>query len=219
MNIQEFSEAMTDISDEYIEEAYNYQKASVFDFKKAFSAVATVAVLIAVALAVHFYTNEPVSTQPSDKAVETSDYTKDFSATNSYYDLAAPAVIPKSPKRLKSKVKKQIKSDYLSYSQSDTESKDFDIIYCGTYNGNIAFKVILKDGQNGGNTISESFADPNGKFSFLSLNYKENEPILLWSEKEGIKTLTQSYNSGTLNYEQVFSIWHWLCIETGELNA
>lgn len=217
MNIQEFSEAMTDISDEYIEEAYNYQKASVFDFKKALSAVATVAVLVAVALAVHFYTNEPVSTQPSDKAVETTDYTKDFSATNSAYDLAAPAVIPKSPKRLKSKVKEQIKSDYLSYSQSDTESKDFDIIYCGTYNGNIAFKVILKDGQNGGNTISEGFADPNGKFSFLSLNYKENEPILLWSEKEGIKTLTQCYNSGILNYEQVFSIWHWLCIEAGEV--
>lgn len=217
MNIQEFSEAMTDISDEYIEEAYNYQKASVFDFKKALSAVATVAVLVAVALAVHFYTNEPISTQPSDKAVETSDYTKDFSATNSYYDLAAHAVIPKSPKRLKSKVKKQIKSDYLSYSQSDMENKDFDIIYCGTYNGNIAFKVILKDGQNGGNTISEGFADPNGKFSFLSLNYKENEPILLWSEKDGIKTLTQSYNSGTLNYEQVFSIWHWLCIETGKV--
>ena len=217
MNIQEFSEAMTDISDEYIEEAYNYQKASVFDFKKALSAVATVAVLIAVALAVHFYTNEPVSMQPSDKAVETTDYTKDFSATNSAYDLAAPAVIPKSPKRLKSKVKKQIKSDYLSYSQSDTESKDFDIIYCGTYNGNIAFKVILKDGQNGGNTISEGFADPNGKFSFLTLNYKESEPILLWSENEEISTLTQNYNSGTLNYEQVFSIWHWLCIETGEV--
>lgn len=217
MNIQELSEAMTDISDEYIEEAYNYQKASVFDFKKALSAVATVAVLIAVALAVHFYTNEPVSMQPSDKTVETSDYTKDFSATNSAYDLAAPAVIPKSPKRLKSKVKKQIKNDYISYSQSDTESKDFDIIYCGTYNGNIAFKVILKDGQNGGNTISEGFADPNGKFSFLSLNYKENEPILLWSEKEGIKTLTQCYNSGILNYEQVFSIWHWLCIEAGEV--
>lgn len=215
MNIQEFSEAMTDISDEYIEEAYNYQKASVFDFKKALSAVATIAVLVAVALAVHFYTNEPVSTQPSDKAVETSDYTKDFSATNSAYDLAAPAVIPKSPKRLKSKVKKQIKSDYLSYSQSDTESKNFDIIYCGTYNGNIAFKVILKDGQNGGNTISESFADSNGKHSLLTLNYKENEPILLWSEKEGIKTLTQCYNSGALNYEQVFSIWYWLCIETG----
>lgn len=215
MNIQELSEAMTDISDEYIEEAYNYQKASVFDFKKALSAVATVAVLVAVALAVHFYTNEPVSTQPSDKAVETSDYTKDFSATNSAYDLAAPAVIPKSPKRLKSKVKKQIKSDYLLYSQSDTESKAFDIIYCGTYNGNIAFKVILKDVQNGGNTISEGFADPNGKFSLLTLNYKENEPILLWSEKEGIKTLTQSYNSGTLNYEQMFSIWYWLCIETG----
>ena len=216
MNIQELSEAMTDISDEYIEEAYNYQKASVFDFKKALSAVATVAVLVAVALAVHFYTNEPVSTQPSDKAVETSDYTKDFSATNSAYDLAAPAVIPKSPKRLKSKVKKQIKSDYLSYSQSDTESKVFDIIYCGTYNGNIAFKVVLKDGQNGGNTISEGFVDPNGKYSLLSLNYKENEPILLWSEKEGISTLTQNYNSGTLNYEQVFSIWRWLCIETGE---
>lgn len=166
-------------------------------------------------LAVRFYTNEPVSTHPSDKAVETSDYTKDFSATNSYYDLAAPAVIPKSPKRLKSKVKKQIKSDYLSYSQSDTESKVFDIIYCGTYNGNIAFKVVLKDGQNGGNTISEGFADPNGKHSLLSLNYKENEPILLWSEKEGIKTLTQCYNSGTLNYEQVYSIWYWLCIETG----
>ena len=217
MNIQELSEAMTDISDEYIEEAYNYQKASVFDFKKALSAVATVAVLIAVALAVHFYTNEPVSTQPSDKAVETSDYTKDFSATNSAYDLAAPAVIPKSPKRLKSKVKKQIKNNYVLYSQSDTESKDFDIIYCGTYNGNIAFKVILKDGQNGGNTISENFADPNGKHSLLTLNYKENEPILLWSEKEGISTLTQNYNSGTLNYEQVFSIWHWLCIETGEV--
>lgn len=217
MNIQELSEAMTDISDEYIEEAYNYQKASVFDFKKALSAVATVAVLIAVALAVHFYTNEPVSTQPSDKAVETSDYTKDFSATNSAYDLAAPAVIPKSPKRLKSKVKKQIKNNYVSYSQSDTESKDFDIIYCGTYNGNIAFKVILKDGQNGENTISEGFADPNGKYSFLTLNYKENEPILLWSEKDGISTLTQSYNSGTLNYEQVFSIWRWLCIETGEV--
>lgn len=215
MNIQELSEAMTDISDEYIEETYNYQKASVFDFKKALSAVATIAVLIAVALAVHFYTNEPVSTQPNDKAVETSDYTKDFSATNSAYDLAAPAVIPKSPKRLKSKVKKQIKNDYISYSQSDMESKDFDIIYCGTYNGNIAFKVILKDGRNGGNTISEGFADPNGKFSLLSFNYKENEPILLWSEKEGIKTLTQSYNSGALNYEQVFSIWHWLCIETG----
>lgn len=215
MNIQEFSEAMTDISDEYIEEAYNYQKASVFDFKKALSAVATIAVLVAVALAVHFYANEPVSMQPSDKAVETSDYTKDFSATNSAYDLAAPAVIPKSPKRLKSKVKKQIKSDYLLYSQSDTESKAFDIIYCGTYNGNIAFKVILKDVQNGGNTISEGFADPNGKFSLLTLNYKENEPILLWSEKEGIKTLTQSYNSGTLNYEQMFSIWYWLCIETG----
>ena len=217
MNIQELSEAMTDISDEYIEEAYNYQKASVFDFKKALSAVATVAVLIAVALAVHFYTNEPVSTQPSDKAVETSDYTKDFSATNSAYDLAAPAVIQKRPKSIKLKVKNQIKSDYLSYSQSDMESKDFDIIYCGTYNGNIAFKVILKDEQNGGNTISEGFADPNGKFSFLSLNYKENEPILLWSEKDGIKTLTQSYNSGTLNYEQVFSIWHWLCVETGEV--
>ena len=215
MNIQELSEAMTDISDEYIEEAYNYQKASVFDFKKALSAVATVAVLIAVALAVHFYTNEPVSTQPSDKAVETSDYTKDFSATNSAYDLAAPAVIQKRPKSIKLKVKNQIKSDYLSYSQSDMESKDFDIIYCGTYNGNIAFKVILKDEQNGGNTISEGFADPNGKFSFLSLNYKENEPILLWSEKDGIKTLTQSYNSGALNYEQVFSIWYWLCIETG----
>ena len=217
MNIQELSEAMTDISDEYIEEAYNYQKASAFDFKKALSAVATVAVLVAVALAVHFYTNEPVSTHPSDKAVETSDYTKDFSATNSAYDLAAPAVIPKSPKRLKSKVKKQIKNDYLSYSQSDTESKVFDIIYCGTYNGNIAFKVVLKDGQNGGNTISEGFADPNGKHSLLTLNYKENEPILLWSEKEEIKTLTQSYNSGALNYEQVFSIWHWLCIETGEV--
>lgn len=217
MNIQELSEAMTDISDEYIEEAYNYQKASVFDFKKALSAVATIAVLIAVALAVHFYTNEPVSTQPRDKAVETSDYTKDFSATNSAYDLAAPAVIQKRPKSIKLKVKKQIKSDYLSYSQSDMESKDFDIIYCGTYKGNIAFKVILKDEQNGGNTISEGFADPYGKFSFLSLNYKENEPILLWSEKDGIKTLTQSYNSGTLNYEQVFSIWHWLCIETGEV--
>lgn len=215
MNIQELSEAMTDIYDEYIEEAYNYQKVSVFDFKKALSAVATVAVLIAVALAVHFYTNEPVSTQPSDKAVETSDYTKDFSATNSAYDLAAPAVIPKSPKRLKSKVKKQIKSDYLLYSQSDMESKDFDIIYCGTYNGNIAFKVILKDVQNGGNTISEGFADPNGKFSLLTLNYKENEPILLWSEKEGISTLTQNYDKGTLNYEQVYSIWYWLCIETG----
>ena len=108
MNIQELFEAMTDISDEYIEEAYNYQKASVFNFKKALSAVATIAVLVAVALAVHFYTNKPVSTQPSDKAVETSDYTKDFSATNSAYDLAAPAVIPKSPKRLKSKVKKQM---------------------------------------------------------------------------------------------------------------
>ena len=216
MNIQEFSEAITDISDEYIEEAYNYQRASVFNFKKVLSAVATIAVLVAVALAVHFYTNEPVSTQPSDKAVETSDYTKDFSATDSAYDLAAPAVIPKSPKRLKSKVKKQIKSDYLSYSQSDMEIKDFDIIYCGTYNGNIAFKVILKDGQNGENTISEGFADPNGKYSFLTLNYKENEPILLWSEKDGISTLTQSYNSGTLNYEQVFSIWRWLCIETGE---
>lgn len=215
MNIQELSEAMTDISDEYIEEAYNYQKASVFDFKKALSAVATVAVLIAVALAVHFYTNEPVSMQPSDKAVETTDYTKDFSATNSAYDLAAPAVIQKHPKSIKSKVKKQIKSDYLSYSRSDMESKDFDIIYCGTYSGNIAFKVILKNGQNGGNAISESFADPNGKHSLLSLNYKENEPILLWSEKEEIKTLTQSYNSGTLNYEQVFSIWYWLCIETG----
>lgn len=217
MNIQEFSEAITDISDEYIEEAYNYQRTSVFNFKKVLSAVATIVVLAAVALAVHFYTNEPVSTQPSDKAVETSDYTKDFSATNSAYDLAAPAVIPKSPKRLKSKVKKQIKNDYLSYSQSDMESKDFDIIYCGTYNGNIAFKVILKEGQNGGNAISESFADPNGKFSFLTLNYKENEPILLWSEKEGIKTLIQSYNSGTLNYEQVFSIWCWLCMETGEV--
>ena len=216
MNIQEFSEAITDISDEYIEEAYNYQRASVFNFKKVLSAVATIAVLVAVALAVHFYTNEPVSTQPSDKAVETSDYTKDFSATDSAYDLAAPAVIPKSPERLKSKVKKQIKSDYLSYSQSDMEIKDFDIIYCGTYNGNIAFKVILKDGQNGENTISEGFADPNGKYSFLTLNYKENEPILLWSEKYGISTLTQSYNSGTLNYEQVFSIWRWLCIETGE---
>lgn len=215
MNIQELSEAMTDISDEYIEEAYNYQKASVFDFKKVLSAVATIAVLVAVALAVHFYTNEPVSMQPSDKAAETSDYTKDFSAINSAYDLAAPAVIQKRPKSIKLKVKKQIKSDYLSYSQSDTESKDFDIIYCGTYNGNIAFKVILKDGQNGGNTISEGFADPNGKYSLLTLNYKENEPILLWSEKEGIKTLTQSYNSGTLNYEQVFSIWYWLCIETG----
>lgn len=216
MNIQELSEAMTDISDEYIEEAYNYQKANVFDFKKALSAVATIAVLVAVALAVHFYTNEPVSTQPSDKAVETTDYTKDFSATNSTYDLAAPAVIPKSPKRLKSKVKRQIKSDYLSYSQSDTESKDFDIIYCGTYNGNIAFKVILKGGQNGGNTISEGFADPIGKFSFLTLNYKENEPILLWSEKEKVSTLTQNYDKGTLNYEQVYSIWYWLCIETGE---
>lgn len=216
MNIQELSEAMTDISDEYIEEAYNYQKASVFDFKKALSAVATVAVLVAVALAVHFYTKEPVSTQPSDKAVETSDYTKDFSATNAAYDLAAPAVIPKSPKRLKSKVKKQIKNNYVSYSQSDMESKDFDIIYCGTYNGNIAFKVILKDGQNGGNTISEGFADPNGKFSFLTLNYKENEPILLWSEKEKINTLTQNYDKGTLNYEQVYSIWYWLCIEAEE---
>lgn len=215
MNIQELSEAMTDISDEYIEEAYNYQKASVFDFKKALSAVATVAVLVAVALAVHFYTNEPVSMQPSDKAVETSDYTKDFSATNSAYDLAAPALIPKHPKNIKSKVKKQIKSDYLSYSQSDMKSKDFDIIYCGTYNGNIAFKVVLKNGRNGGNTISEGFADPNGKYSFLTLNYKENEPILLWSEKDGIKTLTQSYNSGALNYEQVFSIWYWLCIKTG----
>lgn len=215
MNIQELSEAMTDISDEYIEEAYNYQKASVFDFKKALSAVATIAVLIAVALAVHFYTNEPVSTQPSDKAVETSDYTKDFSATNFAYDLAAPAVIPKSPKRLKSKVKKQIKNNYVSYSQSDMESKDFYIIYCGTYNGNIAFKVVLKNGQNGGNTISESFAAPNGKYSLLTLNYKENEPILLWSEKEGISTLTQNYDKGTLNYEQVFSIWYWLCIETG----
>lgn len=217
MNIQELSEAMTDISDEYIEEAYNYQRASVFNFKKVLSAVATIAVLVAVALAVHFYTNEPVSTQPSDKAVETSDYTKDFSATDSAYDLAAPAVIPKSPKRLKSKVKKQIKSDYLSYSQSDMEIKDFDIIYCGTYNGNIAFKVILNDGQNGGDMLSENFVDINGKYSLLTLNYKENEPILLWSEKEGIKTLTQSYNSGTLNYEQVFSIWYWLCIETGEV--
>lgn len=216
MNIQELSEAMTDISDEYIEEAYNYQKVSVFDFKKALSAVATVAVLIAVALAVHFYTNEPVSTQPSDKAVETSDYTKDFSATNSAYDLAAPTVIQKRPKSIKLKVKKQIKSDYLSYSQSDMENKDFDIIYCGTYKGNIAFKVILKDRQNGGNTISEGFADPIGKFSFLTLNYKENEPILLWSEKEGISTLTQNYDKGTLNYEQVYSIWYWLCIETGE---
>lgn len=215
MNIQELSEAMTDISDEYIEEAYNYQKASVFDFRKALSAVATVAVLVAVALAVHFYTNEPVSTQPSDKAVETTDYTKDFSATNSAYDLAAPAVIPKSPKRLKSKVKKQIKSDYLSYSQSNTGSKELDIIYCGTYNGNIAFKIVLKNGQNGGNTISEGFADPNGKYSFLTLNYKENEPILLWSEKEGISTLTQNYDKGTLNYEQVYSIWYWLCIEIG----
>lgn len=217
MNIQELSEAITDISDEYIEEAYNYQRASVFNFKKVLSAVATIAVLVAVALAVHFYTNEPVSTQPSDKAVETSDYTKDFSATDSYYDLAAPAVIPKSPKRLKSKVKKQIKSDYLSYSQSDMEIKDFDIIYCGTYNENIAFKVILNDGQNGGDMLSENFVDINGKYSLLTLNYKENEPILLWSEKEGIKTLTQSYNSGTLNYEQVFSIWYWLCIETGEV--
>ena len=217
MNILELSEAMTDISDEYIEEAYNYQRASFFDFKKALSAVATIAVLVAVALAVHFYTNEPVSTQPSDKAVETTDYTKDFSATNSAYDLAAPAVIQKRPKSIKSKVKKQIKSDYRSYSQSDMESKDFDIIYCGTYNGNIAFKVILKDGQNGGNTISEGFADPNGKFSFLSFNYKENEPILLWSEKEGISTLTQNYDKGTLNYEQVYSIWYWLCIEAGEV--
>lgn len=216
MNIQELSEAMTDISDEYIEEAYNYQKASVFDFKKVLSAVATIAVLVAVALAVHFYTNEPVSTQPSDKAVETTDYTKDFSATNSAYDLTAPAVIPKSPKHLKSKVKKQIKSDYLSYSQSDMESKDFDIIYCGTYNGNIAFKVVLKNGQNGGNTISEDFADPNGKYSFLTFNYKENEPILLWSEKEKVSTLTQNYDKGTLNYEQVYSIRYWLCIETGE---
>lgn len=216
MNIQEFSEAMTDISDEYIEEACNYQRTSVFDFKKVLSAVATIVVLVAVALAVHFCTNEPVSTQPSDKAVETSDYTKDFSATDSAYDLAAPAVIPKSPKRLKSKVKKQIKNDYISYSQSDMKSKDFDIIYCGTYNENIAFKVVSKNGQNGGNTISESFADPNGKHSLLTLNYKENEPILLWSEKEGIKTLTQSYNSGALNYEQVFSIWHWILIETGE---
>lgn len=219
MNVQELSEVMTDISDEYIEEAYNYQRASVFDFKKALSAVATIAVLAAVALAVHFYTNEPVSTQPSDNAVETTDYTKDFSATNSYYDLAAPAVIQKRPKSIKSKVKKQIKSDYLSYSQSDMESKDFDIIYCGTYNGNIAFKVVLKDGQNGGNTISEGFADPNGKFSFLTLNYKENEPILLWSEKEKISTLTQNYDKGTLNYGQVFSIWYWLRIETGELYA
>lgn len=217
MNIQELSEAITDISDEYIEEAYNYQRASVFNFKKVLSTVATIVVLVAVALAVHFCTNEPVSMQPSDKAVETSDYTKDFSATDSAYDLAAPAVIPKSPKRLKSKVKKQIKSDYLSYSQSDMESKDFDIIYCGTYNGNIAFKVILKDGQNGENTISEGFADPNGKHSLLTLNYKENEPILLWSEKEGIKTLTQNYNSGALNYEQVFLIWYWLCIETGKV--
>lgn len=216
MNIQELSEAMTDISDEYIEEACNYQKTSISDFKKVLSAVATIVVLVAVALAVHFCTNEPVSTQPNDKAVETSDFTKDFSATDSAYDLAAPAVIPKSPKRLKNKVKKQIKKDYVSYSQSDMESKDFDIIYCGTYNGNIAFKVILKDGQNGGNTISESFADPNGKYSFLSLNYKENEPILLWSENEGISTLTQNYDKGTLNYEQVFSIWYWLCIETGE---
>lgn len=216
MNIQEFSEAITDISDEYIEEAYNYQRTSVFNFKKVLSAVATIVVLVAVALAVHFCTNEPVSMQPSDKTVETSDYTKDFSATDSAYDLAAPAVIPKSPKRLKSKVKKQIKNDYLSYSQSEMESKDFDIIYCGTYNENIAFKVVLKNGQNGGNTISESFADPNGKFSFLTLNYKENEPILLWSEKEKISTLTQSYNLGTLNYEQIFSIWYWLCIETGE---
>ena len=161
MNIQELSEAMTDISDEYIEETYNYQRASVFDFKKALSAVATISVL----------------------------------------------------------VKKQIKSDYLSYSQSDMESKDFDIIYCGTYNGNIAFKVILKDGQNGGNTISEGFADPNGKFSFLTLNYKENEPILLWSEKEKISTLTQNYDKGTLNYEQVFSIWYWILIETEEVYA
>lgn len=217
MNIQEFSEAITDISDEYIEETCNYQRTSVFNFKKVLSAVATVVVLVAVALAVHFCTNKPVSMQPSDKAVETSDYTKDFSATDSAYDLAAPAVIPKSPKRLKSKVKKQIKNDYFSYSQSDMESKDFDIIYCGTYNENIAFKVILNDGQNGGNTISESFADTNGKHSLLTLNYKENEPILLWSEKEGIKTLTQSYNSGTLNYEQVFSIWHWILIETGEV--
>lgn len=216
MNIQELSEAMTDISDEYIEEAYNYQKANVFDFKKALSAVATIAVLVAVALAVHFYTNEPVSTQPSDKAVETTDYTKDFSATHSAYDLSAPAVIQKHPKSIKSKVKKQIKSDYLSYSQSDMESKDFDIIYCGTYNGNIAFKVVLKNGQNGGNTISEDFADPNGKYSFLTFNYKENEPILLWSEKEKVSTLTQNYDKGTLNYEQVYSIRYWLCIETGE---
>lgn len=217
MNIQELSEAMTDISDEYIEEAYNYQRTSVFDFKKSLSAVATIVVLVAVALAVHFCTNEPVSMQTSDKTVETSDYTKDFSATDSAYDLAAPAVIPKSPKRLKSKVKKQIKNDYLSYSQSDMESKDFDIIYCGTYNENIAFKVILKNGQNGENAISERFADPNGKHSLLTLNYQENEPILLWSEKEGIKTLTQSYYSGVLNYEQVFSIWYWLCIETGKV--
>ena len=216
MNVQELSEAMTDISDEYIEEAYNYQRASVFDFKKALSAVATIAVLVAVALAVHFYTNEPVFTQPNNKAVETSDYTKDFSATNSAYDLAAPAVIQKRPKSIKSKVKKQIKSDYLSYSQSDMESEAFDIIYCGTYNGNIAFKVILKDGQNGGNMIFEGFADPNGKYSFLTFNYKESEPVLLWSEKEGISTLTQNYDKGTLNYEQVFSIWYWIFTETGE---
>lgn len=75
----------------------------------------------------------------------------------------------------------------------------------------------MKDRQKGGEILSEKFADKNGEYGLLILNYRENEPVLIWSEKEGISTLTQSYNSGALNYEQIYSIWYWICIETGEV--
>ena len=76
---------------------------------------------------------------------------------------------------------------------------------------------MMKNNDGTSKKISEEFADPNGKYSFLTFNYKESEPVLLWSETEGISTLTQNYDKGTLNYEQVFSIWYWIFTETGEV--
>ncbi len=213
MNIHDFSQALTDISDEFIEEACDYKNIPVFNYKKVISVAATIVVVIAALTAAYMFGNKPEPVQPD---ITASEFVGHTDTTNSAYDLAAPTAIPKAPKHLKGKVKKQIKTNYISYSGENIKSEDFDVVYCGTYNGNVAFKVVMKNNDGTSKKISEEFADPTGKYSLLMLNYKENEPILIWSEKEGISTLTQNYDSGTLNYEQVYSIWYWLCIETGE---
>lgn len=214
MNIHDFSQALTDISDEFIEEACDYKNTTVFNYKKVISVAATIVIVIAALTAVYMFGDRPEPVYPD---ITASVATENADTTNSAYDLAAPTAIPKAPKHLKGKVKKQIKTNYISYSGENIKSEDFDVVYCGTYNENVAFKVVMKNNDGTGEKLSEKFADPTGKYSLLMLNYKENEPVLIWSEKEGIKTLTQSYNSGILNYEQVYSIWYWICIETGEV--